>query len=484
MIKDLFKKPKIVKIFGTAGAGKTTHLIDRLDKLFKEGNSPERIAFASFTNKAVDEMVDRLLLKFPKFSKAQFNYFKTIHALCYKTSPNKNLMKPEDFIKIAKALNLEVSYYSANEEGGGAKKGDRVLTVESLSRLKMKTLQEQWQECAFHDCPFYLITDWKKALDSYKAKNRMIDFTDLLESYNGAPLDVDYFFIDEAQDLSPLQWKVLDQMAANCKTVFIAGDDDQLIYNWAGAEVEYILDIRHDEEVILDKSHRLPTNIYKLTREVLSRIKKRKPKDSLPVQKEGKIEIVNSFESIDFDKNQEYLILVRNKIKSRALIDRMEYLGFPYYSYGNSSIDCPEITAIKIWEKFRKNKIIDYKSFEKCQKLSTLLSKEDKDSIPEKIIKMPWFEVFNIISLKKVNYFRRLLEKGHKLSENPKIKISTIHQAKGGECENVIVITDVSKTTWKNIKSDDEHRVWYVAISRAKKNLTIVREQSELYYKI
>lgn len=482
-IEKIFAGKKVKKIYGTAGAGKTTYLISTIEELFKQGINPERIAFVSFTKKAVDEMIERVLLKFKQFNKEQFRNFKTIHAICYANSQNKNIMQQFDVIKVAKSMGLDVSTYSSVEEGGGTKQGDRIMMMEALSRLRMVTLEEQWKACNFSDCPLFMVKDWKRKLEEYKKEQKVIDFTDLLQNYDGL-LDVDYFFIDEAQDLSPLQWKVLQKMTSNCHQIYIAGDDDQLIYNWAGASVDYILNIKAQEEVILSKSHRLPENIYNLSRSILGRIKVRKPKESTPINKKGSIEYVNSLDNIIFNKDQEYLILVRNRYQIKEVRERVEFFGLPYYLFNESSTDCDEVKAILHWEHIRKGKEIEYRSFESAKKYSSILSKLSKESIPISIKKLPWFDVLNIMNPAKSAYFRRLLENGYKFSSNPKIKLSTIHQAKGGECENVIILTDVSYLTWVGINSDSEHRVWYVAVSRAKSTLTIVREQSSKFYKI
>lgn len=482
-IENLFKTVPVKKIFGTAGAGKTTHLINEIEELFRHKIAPEEIAFVSFTNKAVDEMVERMIKKFPQFKKEQFVNFRTIHSLALKFSTNKNVMQTKHLISVARQMNLDISLYQSAEEGGGTKQGDKVLTVESLSRLKMTSIEKQWEECNFEECPLHMVLDWSRKLNAYKKEHNMIDFTGMLENYNGEPLDVKKFFIDEAQDLCALQWNVLDKMTANCDQIYIAGDDDQAIYNWAGADVNYILGIKADEEVVLAKSHRLPKNIYDLSRVILHKIKNRKPKEADPDKENGEINHVNSFDSIDFDEQQEYLILVRNRWFLSKIINRIESYGLPYTVSGKSSTDCDEVKAIISWEALRKGKEIDYKDFENVKNFSTSLKKFSRENIPDEL-KIEWYKIFNLMRHDKAAYFRVLLEKGYKFSGKPKITISTIHQAKGGECENVIIITDVSYVTWKNIRSDDEHRVWYVAVSRSKKNLTIVREQSNIFYKI
>ena len=70
-------------------------------------------------------------------------------------------------------------------------------------------------------------------------------FNDVLADYitKCQPLDIDLAIIDEAQDLSPLQWEMVEHMTAKCPEIYYAGDDDQAIYSWAGADVNHFLNL-------------------------------------------------------------------------------------------------------------------------------------------------------------------------------------------------------------------------------------------------
>lgn len=483
MIQELFKKTRVKKVFGTAGSGKTTYLINECEALFNKGVDPERIAFVSFTNKSVNEMTSRMLDKFKQFEKNQFENFRTIHSMAFKSSPIKNILKLKDLLKIANLVGVEISKNYSIEDGAGTKKGDKIMTIEQLSRLRMVDLEEQWRVCNFEDVPLFLIKNWQFELKKYKKENNVIDFTDMLELYRGGAIDVDYFFIDEAQDLSPLQWKVLNDMAQSSKKIIMAGDDDQAIYNWAGADVNYILKIKSEEEVVLKQTHRMPKNIYKLSRIILSKINNRKNKESLPEKRDGEIKKLTNVDLLILDKKQEYLFLARNRNQLKKIIEKIEDFGLPYKLINKNSTNCDEVDAIKSWERYRKNKEISFNDYENVCKFSTKLKKYKRENLPESL-KIEWFNIFNLMDHSKIVYFRKLLENGFKFNDEPKIILSTIHQAKGGESDNVIIITDVSYNTWKNINKDDEHRVWYVAVSRSKKNLTIIHPQTNLFYKI
>ena len=70
----------------------------------------------------------------------------------------------------------------------------------------------------------------------YKEELFKFDFVDLIERYIKeveAP-SLDLLIVDEAQDLTPLQWEMVDKLASNAKKVLYAGDDDQAIHRWTG----------------------------------------------------------------------------------------------------------------------------------------------------------------------------------------------------------------------------------------------------------
>ena len=91
-------------------------------------------------------------------------------------------------------------------------------------------------------------------------------------------------------------------------------------------------------------------------------------------------------------------------------------------------------------------------------------------------MKKDWYEAFQNIEQEDKDYLSGLIEAGEDLSEPARIWTSTIHAIKGGEQDNVILCLDMGTKILKAIKKsqdkdDEEHRVWYVAVTRAKNNL-------------
>lgn len=485
-IKTLFQHCQVHKIFGTAGSGKTTFLINELHKLFESGVEPKEVAFVSFTNRAVNEITERCIEQFQEFNKENFLHFRTIHSMCYKTitREEKTVITQKELIQLAAGMGLQVSTFQCIEDGMGNKQGDKVINIESLSRLKMITLEDQWRQSNEKDCPLFIVKEWHKKLQKYKEENQLMDFTDMLEYYNSS-LSVKYIFIDEAQDLCPLQWEIMHRASKNCIEVFIAGDDDQSIFNWAGAIVDYFLDIKTDKETILRQSFRLPKIIYNLSRKILKRIHKRKEKECDPIDKTGKIYVLSYLHNLKLEKTKNYLILVRNRWQIKDIVEYLRNLGHIYFLFDKNSFDCDELLVIKLWLNLQKNKeSIEKNEYRKIQKYSAILQKyKTIEDIPKNILNRDWDQIFNLIDSELLKYFKRALI-NNSIGDLPNIKVSTIHQAKGGEENNVILLTDVSYNVWNNIKTDNEHKVWYVAITRAKENLYIIREQTSKYYQI
>jgi len=88
----------------------------------------------------------------------------------------------------------------------------------------------------------------------------------------------DVVFIDEAQDLSPIQWKMYNLIKANSKIVILAGDDDQAIYGWAGADVKRFQD-EPAKEKVLPKSYRVPIKVQQVAYTIISQIETRFPRN-------------------------------------------------------------------------------------------------------------------------------------------------------------------------------------------------------------
>jgi superfamily I DNA/RNA helicase len=97
-----------------------------------------------------------------------------------------------------------------------------------------------------------------------------------------------------------------------------------------------------------------------------------------------------------------------------------------------------------------------------------------------------WHEALDRLPVRQMEYLLAARRRGEKLKQKPRIKLSTIHAAKGGEAEHVVLLTDMAYRTFKEMDnwSDDEARVWYVGTTRAKEKLTIVIPQTKMFFSV
>jgi len=89
---------------------------------------------------------------------------------------------------------------------------------------------------------------------------------------------------------------------------------------------------------------------------------------------------------------------------------------------------------------------------------------------------MIWHEALDKLPSVDRAYLTALLRRGEKFNSKPRIRLSTIHQTKGGEAESVVVFLDLTTAALKG-NADDLHRVFYVAVTRTKQNLFIIEPE-------
>ena len=113
-------------------------------------------------------------------------------------------------------------------------------------------------------------------------------FADMIEVFieKGKTPPLDVLIVDEAQDLAELNWRLVEKLARDIPTIYIAGDDDDAIYVWNGAKPERFVSFS-GESVVLNQSFRIPKKVHTLAEKISKRIKNRQEKDYEPRDKEG-----------------------------------------------------------------------------------------------------------------------------------------------------------------------------------------------------
>lgn len=484
-------------ILGPPGTGKTTRLLEIMEQEMEAGAGPDEIAFVAFTRKAAQEAKARAKIKFD-LDDSDLIYFRTLHSLCFRELGVRrmDMLSLKHYKDISKILGLKFTGYF-NPEGPISKyaSGDDQNTLYQLSRIKMQPLRQIWKEQAL-TMSWHELTYFKDVYEDYKVNKYLIDFTDLLENFveecSSVPAKV--CIIDEAQDLSALQWEVVKKAFSQVEKMYIAGDDDQCIFSWAGADVKQFLNLKGENE-ILSYSYRLPKTVFDLSQKIVKRINNRYAKPFFPKEDEnGSVHYLQSLYALEIDPMEKtnWLLLARNHYMLKAFEEWIQDQGLLYSSKQGRSVVSMHTTAIYAWQALCKGQMISKIQAAAVEEhISNVFDivKEGKSryDIEDFDLKNnPWYETLNLIPFDKRQYYRAILRNGGSLREQAKIHIDTIHGVKGGEADNVLLMTDMAYRTFEAYDrgSENEHRVFYVGITRAKQNLYILMPQSEYSYAI
>lgn len=482
---------RVKKIFGPPGTGKTTFLLNLVEQALLAKVQPERVAYMAFTRRAAEEAQRRAMERF-QLPKDRLPHFRTLHSMAFRTlqARRDDIMQDNHFDGLGKALGFQFS--NLDEEfpfvPPGTNLGDRVRAIESLARVRQVSLQAQWEKSNYRDVPWLAVEQWAQALSRFKDSHGLMDYADLLEQFD-EELDIDLFIVDESQDLSRLQWGVVRKAATRAKRIYCAGDDDQCIYGWAGADVDYFLNLQGDSE-ILQQSFRVPARVQQLANTVAARIKRRQPKTWRPRQEQGDVRYLRYETGLDLSQGS-WMLLARNRSELKRYVEMLDSSGYPYLKEGRHSTNTPQTRAILAWEHWRKGNplkpadvLLISKQLPQLEKFRPRESVflQDAPLTPE-VKKQSWMEALQVEPRRR-EYLRACLSNRESLIDKPRITVSTIHRVKGGEADHVVLIPDLSANPYRQRQEDEEQRVLYVALTRARETLTIIQPQTQMAYQI
>lgn len=454
--------------YGPPGTGKTSTLMDILDfEINTKGLRPKEIAYVSFTKEGAEQGITRAKAKFD-YPASEFVYFRTLHSMAFRETyaSRKNVMDRRKYSEFSKKMGMHFTgYYTEDFHHND----DMYLFGGELYRNNPRT------GSAFIETLNMEIFDFvKRNYKKYKDTFNYIDFTDMIENFikEDRSLPTKVAIADEAQDFTTLQWEMFWNAVRNCERVYIAGDDDQAIYEWSGADVEYFLGL-HGNTHVLSKSHRLTNNMVRFAKRVTDQISRRVTKEYTGKEEKGDIDIANSLDDIEIKPDETYMILSRNNAFLKDAEAWIQKQGLPYMYKGTPLLTEKHIADINYYEDKRKSRIIYSEDEARLKKMM-----RDSASFHD-----PWYNALDW-DQGLIDYIRTLVARKPDHLLKPIINISTIHSVKGGEADNVILLTDITRNVHINKEKnpDSEHRVFYVGVTRAKKSLRIVLPQSKFSY--
>ena len=484
------------KIYGPPGTGKTTKLINYVKTFYKLGTPLDKIGYFAFTTKAATEAINRMLDTYKHLQRKDLKHFRTLHSLAFNRLGMKKseVMQDEHYEDIGRKLGIEVTVYSNGQETTGfVDSSSEYFNLINTARIKEVTIEEEYNTGMYsYELEKNLLYILRDELNNYKNSYKLKDFTDMIEKFNVAELcpKYDVIFVDEAQDLSPIQWKMVDIMRKNSKYVILAGDDDQAIYGWAGADVLKFIATQAKKDIILPQSHRVPRRVQLIADKILDRIpdERRVKKNWKARDEEGSVNRITTLEDVPLYE-QDWLILARTNDRLDKLKPILKEMGIYFQFKGRKSFRASLFRSVLNYTRWQN----------KGDQLSLSEIRDVLDCIPynhnlkeERLYDLKefgfsntqrWYDVFTI-DPEECLYIREMLRHKEELNKNARVQLSTIHSAKGGEAKNVLLILDNTKTireaTEKSQdKEDEEHRVWYVGVTRTKQNLYIMTAKKE-----
>lgn len=430
----------------------------------------------------------------------------------------QNLMTDFQLQDFGKMVNLPISGNYGKRPAdptqqartGKALKGDNILHYINVASLYDMSIRDYMIKYDIHDFAIAEVEDIASRYRDFKILNSIYDYTDMLKMAKTAELNLPhwkYLFIDEAQDLSTLLWVLVNRMAETTEHIIIAGDDKQSINEFAGADVNTFLSIPGKVEV-LEQSYRTPRAVYSLANRLMAKMSQYRPEGSnwKPRAEVGYVRRCGNNLPILKMLSGEWLVLARASYQLEAVREqllRMSDDGAILFTInGGSPIDLDALRVISLFKEaelkgpeFLKDMVtildshtieqrksrMDYiallKKFISCDTDKKLQPWEITPEFTKKL-ELPWAKAMDKLPPYLYQYIRKIyplyLEKGENLFADAKIRLMTIHAAKGREADNVILVTDLPRTVVETMRygdTDTEIKTLYVAVTRAKKNL-------------
>lgn len=491
----MFEGRNVRILIGPPGTGKTYSLIQKVKEYLAMGIPPEEIAYCSFTTRAANEAISRAQQEFD-LPRKRFMYFRTLHSLAFKLLQlNKNqVMRREHYKEFGEIIGMEFTNSYSNETERPTfigDQGDLCLACYAYARARKIPIEQAWYEIEKPQIPpLSYVLEFADDLAKYKRKHDIYDFSDFLENCAKA-INVKVFILDEAQDLTRQQWEFFDIVSRKATDIWIAGDDDQAIYNWAGADVRTFINLK-GERTVLPVSHRLPKAIFDFSNSIIEQVSVRISKEWNPFNTLGNVLYLANLDNLKLQNGKSWLLLARYQHQLKQL-RKMAYDQGVVFKDENRDLWSNQeayVFAINRWKHFQQTKEISANDVVMISEFSTKIVEPRRISSMFSahefgdLISQDWEQVLDLLTHEQVSYVRALEANNEPLSGPGRVVISTIHAAKGGEADNVVILDGLTSDTYQSYlrDPDNEHRVFYVGCTRAKETLYIVPSNSPRRY--
>ncbi|MCH7870712.1 MAG: UvrD-helicase domain-containing protein [Planctomycetes bacterium] len=341
------------------GSGKTRVITRRAAYLVRQGVPPSCILAITFTNKAADQMRQRI----GALGVAQDMWIYTFHALGARllhqfgerarVRPNFTIYDQADQLRVVKAA------IAACELSEGALRPDDALGEISRAKNRMESPQAYAERADFFEPR--MIARVYEQYEALLERHNAVDFDDLLmrvaivlrdhpEIVERLNARFRYLLIDEYQDTNHAQYLIAHHLSRHHRNICVTGDPDQSIYGWRGADISNILEFERDHKdatvVRLEQNYRSTGHILRVASSLIRNNRRRKHKELWTDRGDGRPVEVLEFDSGEDEARQvaaciaelrsagrdyaDAAICYRVNAVSRGLEEALRGRGIPY----------------------------------------------------------------------------------------------------------------------------------------------------------
>ena len=347
-----------IRVLAGAGTGKTRALTSRYCYLTNTlGVAPKHILCVTFTNRAANEMKQRIR---KALGDMDLGYICTFHAFCVQLlkedihvlnfPKNFVILDVEDqkqlLLKIFEEMKLtlrETTIKRTIDEVLEAKKLYATTYIDYIYELNNEELKAKFNETNDRDEEIFLryLYEQKKCFgcdfnDIINFASYILDhFPDVLKKWQDR---MQYVMVDEFQDVSQRQYKIAQLLSGKHGNLFIVGDPDQTIYSWRGSHIKLFLDFDklypEAQTIILGTNYRSTPEILNISNTLIEKNIIRFPKTLIPVKPSGELPLFNHARTEKEEAQWIYdeISLLKNSgipLNKIAILYRAHYLTRP-----------------------------------------------------------------------------------------------------------------------------------------------------------
>lgn len=527
-----------MRVFGPPGTGKTTFVQRHVKKAAQRVGS-ENIVVASFTRAAAAELIGRNL----PVERSQVG---TLHALCYRVLDRPEIAETrvDDWNANTIAPYKLSGGRSSNDlnepsfESFGQTDGDRLHYQTQALRARMID-RARWPVQARR-----FFEQW----EAWKDESGLLDFTDMIEHaldfIPTAPGDPTFGFFDEVQDFTKLELTLVRKWGRSMRAIMLAGDDDQCLYDFKGADPDAFLDppIPDDQKRVLGQSYRVPRTVQRLSSAWIEQLERREVKEYAPRDFDGELrqlpghyrvpDIILEDAERYVERGKSVMILASCGYMLHELTSAMREAGLPFHNpysrsrgQWNPLSTRDDVTSsgerllaflrpqndvwgsearmwtaddVKMWASWlkargnirhgKKKTLLEWE-WDGEITVEQLLQFLEDDAVSAALTgDLDWY-LDNILARhrKAIDYPLKVYRRHGRsaLTNDPPYIIGTGHSVKGGQSDVVYIAPDLSRAgmrEWTNRNPDPIVRLFYVMMTRARESLIICEPMTVTEY--